>query len=135
MLGDATQKLQKLATTAEKLYRRLNELREQVNELRETVDATAEDVNRIGREVERNQVVLEAVAEQQGLDVEELLAAAAIDEAETGTRSGTEPSEDGDDAGAVDGDSSDGSDAAQAADGETDDVSGTADVSETPGSG
>jgi peptidoglycan hydrolase CwlO-like protein len=84
-LGGTAKKLQKVAEMGEELYRRLNELRTQVAEMRETVDATHERVDRLENEVAEQRVILEALAAEEGLDVEALVAEAHISEAETDT--------------------------------------------------
>jgi septal ring factor EnvC (AmiA/AmiB activator) len=81
-LGSATKKIQQVADMAEKLYERLDQLRTQVNEVSESVAATRETVDRLEHTVERQGAVLEALAEQEGVDVDRLYAEAAIDEAE-----------------------------------------------------
>lgn len=78
----ATKKLQQVVDMADKLYQRLDELRQQLQEVREQVDETSERVERVERELEGQQALLEAIAERQGVDVDEVLTASAIDEAE-----------------------------------------------------
>ncbi|MEF8841759.1 MAG: DUF5798 family protein [Haloarculaceae archaeon] len=80
--GSATKKISKVADMAEEVYKRLNELREQVQELRKTVQATHDRVERLETTVEQQTAVIEALAEQEGIDVERIHAEAAIEEAE-----------------------------------------------------
>jgi len=80
--GSATKKISKVADMAEEVYKRLNELREQVQELRKTVRATHDRVDRLEATVERQTAVIEALAEEQGIDVDRVHAEAAIVEAE-----------------------------------------------------
>jgi TolA-binding protein len=80
--GSATKKISKVADMAEEVYKRLNELREQVQEMRETVQSTSDRVERLERTVEGQTVVIEALAEQSGVDVDQVYAEAAIGEAE-----------------------------------------------------
>jgi archaellum component FlaC len=82
-LGSATKRIQQVADTAEKLYERLNELRAQVNAMREDIAETRNQVDAMEHEVDRQAVVLEALAEKEGIDVDRLHAEAAIEEAET----------------------------------------------------
>ncbi len=70
--GSTAKKVQKLADTAEKLYSKLNELREQVAEMREKLDSTSERVERLERENAHQRALLEALAEEEGLDVESI---------------------------------------------------------------
>lgn len=86
-LGGTAQKLQKVASMAEDVYAKLSEMRQQLAELNETVDS-------IDRRTVENRALIEQLAEQQGVDVESVLAEAAIEEAEE------EPTEPGANAGA-----------------------------------
>lgn len=79
----ATKKLQQVIDMADKLYKRLDELRQQLQEVRERVEDTNDRVERIERDLEDQQALLAAVAERQGIDVDEVLTESAIDEAET----------------------------------------------------
>ena len=81
-LGSTTKKIQLLAERAEQLYAQLNEVREQIAELRQTVDRTGRQVDAIEREQETQRVLLEAIADEQGIDVDSVLTEAAIEDAE-----------------------------------------------------
>ncbi|MFC6942366.1 DUF5798 family protein [Salinirubellus sp. GCM10025818] len=81
--GSATKKISMVADMADEVYKRLNDLREQVHEMRQTVQSTDQRVERLERTVEGQTAVIEALAEQQGIDVEQVYAEAAIREAET----------------------------------------------------
>jgi septal ring factor EnvC (AmiA/AmiB activator) len=81
-LGSATKKIQQVADTAEKLYEKLNELRAQVSAMREDVTETRQRVDAMEHQVDRQAVLLEALAEKEGIDVDRLYAEAAIEEAE-----------------------------------------------------
>lgn len=81
-LGSATKKIQQVADTAEKLYERINELRAQVQAMREDVTETRQRVDAMEHQVDRQAVLLEALAEKEGIDVDRLYAEAAIEEAE-----------------------------------------------------
>jgi peptidoglycan hydrolase CwlO-like protein len=76
--GSTAKKVQKLADTAEKLYSKLNELREQVTQMREKLDSTSERVERLERENARQRALLEAIAEEQGIDAAEIEADAPL---------------------------------------------------------
>jgi len=80
--GSATKKISKVADMAEEVYKRLNELREQVQKLRKTVQATHDRVDGLETTVEQQTAVIEALAEEQGIDVDRVHAEAAIVEAE-----------------------------------------------------
>ncbi|WP_332898555.1 DUF5798 family protein [Haladaptatus sp. CMSO5] len=75
-LGGTAKKLQKVADTAEELYKRLNELRDQILALRQQVESTGAKVESIEADLTEQRVLLEALAEKEGLDVETLLAEA-----------------------------------------------------------
>lgn len=70
--GSTAKKVQKLADTAEKLYSKLNELREQVAEMREKLDSTSERVERLEQENAHQRALLEALAEEEGIDVDSI---------------------------------------------------------------
>jgi hypothetical protein len=71
-----------VADTAEKLYERLNEVRAQVNAMRVDIAETRTQVDAMEHRVDRQAVLLEALAEREGIDVDQLYAEAAIEEAE-----------------------------------------------------
>lgn len=84
-LGSTAKKLQQVADMAEKLYQRIDELRTQVNEVRAHVETTSQRVERIERDLDEQRAVLDALAREQGIDVDSLIAEAAIEEAEPET--------------------------------------------------
>ncbi|QCC47805.1 DUF5798 family protein [Halobellus limi] len=92
-LGGTAKKLQKVTDMAEDVYTRLNDLRDQVIEMRETTQETKERVDRLERESAEMRALLEALAEEEGIDVESVSADAHIFEAEA---SGEGPGADGD---------------------------------------
>lgn len=81
-LGGATKKLQQIVDMAEQTYERLNELREQVQEMRQTVIDTNRRVRQLERTVDDQGALIEALAHDADVDVEQVLAEAAIEEAE-----------------------------------------------------
>jgi uncharacterized coiled-coil DUF342 family protein len=81
-LGGATKKLQMVADMGEELYDRINELREQIVDVRETVDETNRRVAAVENKLDGQAAILEALAEEQGIDVEAVLTDVAIEEAE-----------------------------------------------------
>jgi peptidoglycan hydrolase CwlO-like protein len=82
-LGSTAKKLQTLADTAEKLYSRMNDLRTQLVETQETVQESTERLDRLESEMAEQRAVLDALAREQGLDVETISAEVHISEAET----------------------------------------------------
>jgi TolA-binding protein len=81
-LGGATKKLQKVADMGEELYGKMNELRDQILEVRETVGDTNQRVARLENRIDQQGAILEALAHEEGIDVDEILTEVAIDEAE-----------------------------------------------------
>jgi len=81
-LGSTAKKLQKIADMADDLYRKLNEQKEQLQELRNTVEETSDRVEGIDREQAEQRALLEAIAEEQGLDTDAILTEAVIEDAE-----------------------------------------------------
>lgn len=93
-LGGATRKLQMVADMGEELYSRINELREQILDVHETVQETNKRVAALENKVDGQTAILEALAEAEGIDVDELLTEVAIDEAETAEPDSDDGSED-----------------------------------------
>jgi hypothetical protein len=81
-IGGTAKKIQKVAEMAEDVYKKLNELREQVVEMRETVGETKARVDNLEAENAEQRAILEAIAEEQGIDLDAVIADAHITEAE-----------------------------------------------------
>jgi peptidoglycan hydrolase CwlO-like protein len=81
-LGSTAKKLQQVADMAEDVYRKLNDLREQVVETKETVNETERRVDALASEAAEQRALLEAIAEEQGVDLDAVTATAHIGEAE-----------------------------------------------------
>lgn len=81
-LGGTAKKLQKVTDMAEDVYARLNDLREQIVEMRETTQETSDRVDRLEREAAEMRALLDALAEEEGIDVESVTAEVHITEAE-----------------------------------------------------
>ena len=79
-IGSTAKKIQQIVDLAEELYSRLNQVREQLVELRGTVEETGERVSGLEAENERQRVLLEALAREQGLDVDAILDDVAVPE-------------------------------------------------------
>jgi len=79
-LGGTAKKLQKVASLAEDSYQKMNELREQLAQLRNEVQSTSEQVDGIERDLAEQRALLEALAEQQDLDVDSIIADANIED-------------------------------------------------------
>jgi len=92
--GDTAKKLQKVTSAAEDLYEKMNQLRGQVQSLREEVETTSEQVDDIERDLAEQRALLEALADQQGLDVDAIVADANVETADAegaGESGETEP--------------------------------------------
>ncbi|MFB6140370.1 MAG: DUF5798 family protein [Halosimplex sp.] len=72
--GDTAKKIQRVADIAEKLYERLNQVIEQVQDVRERVERTSDQIESMDRELAEQRVIVEALAEQQGVDPETVVA-------------------------------------------------------------
>lgn len=73
-LGSTAKKLQTVADTAEKLYAKLNELRDQVHDMRDTLETTNQRVERLEADNAHQRALIEALAREQGIDVDDVLA-------------------------------------------------------------
>jgi len=80
--GSTAKKLQQVADMAEDVYARLNQLREQVSEMRETVIETQGRVDELDRELAEQRALLEALAEEQGIDATAITAEVHVVDAE-----------------------------------------------------
>jgi len=80
--GDTAKKIQTLADRAEHLIAQLKDVRERVIELEEGIEETNGRVNELENDSEKQLVLLKAIAREQGIDADEVLAEAAIEEAE-----------------------------------------------------
>ena len=80
--GDTAKKIQTLADKAERTYQKINELRTEVEETQSTVLDTSERVQRLENEMAEQRAVLDAVAEEVGVDLESVSTEAHITDAE-----------------------------------------------------
>lgn len=81
-LGSTTKKIQTIADKAEQVYAQVDEVRKQLEDLRGKVDTTHETVETLEVRHEQNRALLEALAEEQGIDVEAVLTEVSIDDPE-----------------------------------------------------
>ncbi|CAJ52010.1 DUF5798 family protein [Haloquadratum walsbyi] len=81
-LGTTAKKLQKVTEMAENVYQRLNELRTQISEMRETTGETQAAVDRLETETAEIRALVEAIADEEDIDTETIIANAHITEAE-----------------------------------------------------
>lgn len=90
-LGGTAKKLQKVIDAAEQLYAKMNEVTGELRQLQSEVETTSEQVDRIEGDLARQRALVEAMADQQGIDVDEVLADVELpDERDAGTQSGGE---------------------------------------------
>ena len=80
--GDTAKKIQTLADRAERTYKKISELRDEVDETQETVIDTSERVKTLENEMAEQRAVLDAVAEEVGVDLERVSTEAHIADAE-----------------------------------------------------
>jgi len=82
--GDTAKKLKKLSNTAEKLYAKMNDLVEQLQDLRSRVENTSDQIESIDRDLAEQRAIVEALAEEQGVDVDGIVAEVEAARAEEG---------------------------------------------------
>lgn len=81
-LGSTAKKVQRLTDLAEKLYGQVNEVLERLGALQDRVEKASEDVAAVRAEQRRQRAVLEALAAENGIDVEDVLAEVEVDPAD-----------------------------------------------------
>ena len=94
-LGGTAKKLQRVVDMAEELYERLNYLREQLTELQAGVERTGTQVEHLQREQAVNRALLERLAEQQGIDVDEVLETISNEEVNRTAQQQSQPGQHG----------------------------------------
>lgn len=82
-LGSTAKKLQQTIDIAEDLYKKMNDLRERIGGLEETVADTNQSVASLEADVAEQRALVEALAEEQGLDVDAIVPDDAGDAGET----------------------------------------------------
>jgi septal ring factor EnvC (AmiA/AmiB activator) len=73
-LGSTAKKLQKVADIAEKLFKRINQMREEIKNVQAAVDNTETDTAELRRELAETRALVEAVADAEGIDTDDVLA-------------------------------------------------------------
>lgn len=84
-LGDTKKKIETMISAAEDLYEKMNQLRSQIDDLRSKVEKTSEQVDAMEHDLDEQRVLIETMAREQGIDVDEVLADAAIEDADPGS--------------------------------------------------
>ncbi|QKG93822.1 hypothetical protein HPS36_13475 [Halorubrum salinarum] len=96
--GDTAKKIQTLADRAERTYKKISELRDEVDETQETVKDTAERVKTLENEMAEQRAVLDAVAEEVGVDLARVSTEAHITDAEESAADAADDADESDDA-------------------------------------
>ncbi|USZ73079.1 DUF5798 family protein [Natronosalvus halobius] len=81
-LGSTAKKIQSLSDRAEAMYRQVQELQQRIIHLEEEVDHTHDTVTKLDHNVTEQRALLLAIADEHGIDGEQILADAAIDDPE-----------------------------------------------------
>ncbi|ADB59905.1 conserved hypothetical protein [Haloterrigena turkmenica DSM 5511] len=81
-LGSTAKKIQSLSDRAEAMYKQVQQLQKRIISLEEEMDDTHDTVNRMDHQLTEQRALLLAIAEEHDIDGEQILADAAIDEAE-----------------------------------------------------
>jgi len=87
--GSTAKTLQKVVDIADELYTKLSEVKTQLQALRGTVEETNARVDDIDRRLAEQRALLEALAEEQGIDSDTVLTEAVIEDAEESADSET----------------------------------------------
>jgi predicted RNase H-like nuclease (RuvC/YqgF family) len=72
-LGSTAAKLKQLVSMVEQVFEQMKELRDRVQELDETIDDMDQRLDRIDARGKREEALLSAIAEKEGIDVESLV--------------------------------------------------------------
>ncbi len=77
-IAGTKKKIQRATRVAEETYKKMNELLERIQKLQEDLETTSQQVDTIESELAEQRVLLEALAEGQGVDVETLVSEADL---------------------------------------------------------
>lgn len=77
-IAGTKKKIQRATRVAEETYKKMNELMERIQKLQEDLETTSQQVDTIESELAEQRVLLEALAEGQGVDVETLVSEADL---------------------------------------------------------
>jgi septal ring factor EnvC (AmiA/AmiB activator) len=72
-IAGTKQKVQRMVKVAEETYKKINEVIEKVDTLQKDLATTSEQVDHMEAELAEQRALLEALASEQGVDVEEIL--------------------------------------------------------------
>jgi len=87
-------RIQRLIKVAEESYKKITQLMEKMEQLQSDLETTSEQVDHIEYELAEQRVLLEALAQQEGIDVETLLAEADLPPEPGSETAGGEDSQD-----------------------------------------
>jgi len=77
-IAGTKKKIQRATTVAEESYKKMNEMLERMQEMEEDLQTTSTQVDHIEYELAEQRALLEAVAREQGLDVDDVLSDAEL---------------------------------------------------------
>lgn len=77
-IAGTKRRVQRLVKVAEESYKKISQLVEKMEQLQADLETTSTQVNHIEYELAEQRVMLEALAEEEGIDVETLLAEADL---------------------------------------------------------
>lgn len=72
-IAGTKQKVQRMVKVAEETYKKINQVIEQVEALQEDLSTTSKQVDHIEYELVEQRALIDALAREQGLDIEEIL--------------------------------------------------------------
>jgi len=87
--GSTAKKLQKVADLPDDLYTKVSELTQQLQSTQATVEATNDRVDELDRELAEQRALLEALADEQELDIDAVLAERVADDEPTDSEAAT----------------------------------------------
>ncbi|RQG97214.1 DUF5798 family protein [Natrarchaeobius chitinivorans] len=93
-LGSTAKKIQGLSDRAEAMYKQVQQLQQRIIGLEEEMDDTHDTVKRLDHQISEQRALLLAIADEHDIDGEEILAEAAIDEAELAAEPSSDESTD-----------------------------------------
>lgn len=92
-LGGTAKKIQKMMDAAEQLYSKMNEVITELKAVQSEVETTSQQVDRIERDLAEQRALLDALADQQDIDVEAVLA--EVELSDGGDAEDSDPGDDG----------------------------------------
>ncbi|MFC4986584.1 MULTISPECIES: DUF5798 family protein [Saliphagus] len=81
-LGSTAKKIQIVSERAEQVYKQIQELQQRIIHLERKLEDTHDTATALDHRIEENRALLVAIAEEQGVDVDQVTTQAAIDDAD-----------------------------------------------------